>query len=494
MTVVPHEKIIVARDAPEPLRRPVPPPEPYPVEALGEVLSGAARALNRVVRSPMALCGQSVLAAASLAAQRLADVEIDGRRHPLSLWLQTIAESGERKSATDGPSLAAHRTVEQAGFDRYHKERLAHEADARAHALAVKSIEGKASKLTPAELKRQLLALGPPPPPLLPHLVCAEPTLEGLHKLLMYGTGALGLFSDEGAQFFGGFAMGKEHAAKTAGGLSGLWDRGEADRVRSGDGAHKLYGKRLSMHLMMQPVIAERVLSDPLLQGQGFLARCLIAWPDGTAGSRAYVAESLNADPAMAGYWKRMEKCLTAIPSLREGSRNELDPPVLRLTADAKAIWIRAHDAVECRMAPEGEYSTIRPWASKAAEQILRVAGVLSVIADTEARTIETASIEAGATLVDWYLSEVLRLVGVAELPPDIRAAESVLRWCRERGLRRVHSSLLVKDGPACVRVADRLHEAMRALERHGWAVPLDPGEIIDGRPRRHVWRLILED
>ncbi|TAL92302.1 MAG: DUF3987 domain-containing protein, partial [Rhodanobacter sp.] len=87
------------RTAPEPLRRPVPPPEPYPVAELGPILAPACESLRRVIQAPDAICGASLLAAASLAVQGLADVENSGRVTPLSLWLLTVAESGERKSA-----------------------------------------------------------------------------------------------------------------------------------------------------------------------------------------------------------------------------------------------------------------------------------------------------------------------------------------------------------------------------------------------------------
>jgi hypothetical protein len=48
----------------------------------------------------------------------------------------------------------------------------------------------------------------------------------------------LGLFHDDAGEFIGGHAMNKDNKMKTASGLSRLWDCGEFDRVRAGDGAH----------------------------------------------------------------------------------------------------------------------------------------------------------------------------------------------------------------------------------------------------------------
>ena len=91
---------------PEPLRRELEPPDPYPIDALGDLLAPTAQLLRRVIQSPAEICAQSVLAAATLSTQGHADVLIDGRRFPLSEFFVTVGESGVRKSATDVAALA----------------------------------------------------------------------------------------------------------------------------------------------------------------------------------------------------------------------------------------------------------------------------------------------------------------------------------------------------------------------------------------------------
>jgi putative DNA primase/helicase len=59
----------VVPEAPRPLMRELPPADPFPIDALGDVLAPAARAIQDRVRAPLAICGQSVLAAADLATQ-----------------------------------------------------------------------------------------------------------------------------------------------------------------------------------------------------------------------------------------------------------------------------------------------------------------------------------------------------------------------------------------------------------------------------------------
>ena len=100
--------------APEPLRRPVPPPRRYPIDALGPIIAPACAAIRRVIQAPHAVCAASLLAVASLATQALANVRMDELDTVLSLWFLTVAESGERKSAVDAVAMRALREVERA--------------------------------------------------------------------------------------------------------------------------------------------------------------------------------------------------------------------------------------------------------------------------------------------------------------------------------------------------------------------------------------------
>lgn len=469
-------------EGPEPLRRSTGQASPFPFDALGAVLGPAVAAVNEYVQAPLALCAQSALSVASLVAQRLYNVGIHGREHPLSLWLLTVAESGERKSAADAVLCREVKEWERVQYAAYKIERDAYLREADAFAKQ----EAKA-------VKAGLSAAEPPTPPLEATVITGEPTLEGLHKLLLKNRGWAGLLSDEGGQFIGGHAMSRDNMGKTMAGLSGLWDSGTADRVRGGDGVAKLYGKRVALHLMMQPVFAEELLSNPKASGQGFLARCLIAWPASTAGHRPYRAADVQADPRMQAFHARLSALLTVPEPMREGERNELEPRRLPLDDEATAYWIRAHDAIEVRQRPGGEYETIKAWASKAPEQVLRIAGVLTVLDRDHPEAIRLAEVKAAAALVDWYLAEALRLRGVASVPQEIRDAEAVLAWCRERGLESVHSADLVRLGPAAIRTADAVHAAMTVLERHGWAQRIEGGAVLDGKHRRHAWTITPE-
>src|SRR3954470_1373536 len=86
-----RESVLMAEDVrpepPRPLMRELPPADPFPVDALGDVLALAARAIYDRVQAPLAICGQSVLAAANLATQAHGDVVLPiggGQPKPIS--------------------------------------------------------------------------------------------------------------------------------------------------------------------------------------------------------------------------------------------------------------------------------------------------------------------------------------------------------------------------------------------------------------------------
>jgi hypothetical protein len=434
------------------------------------------------------MCGQSVLAAASLAVQAHADVEIDGRRELLSLYAFTVGDSGERKGAVDDQALAAHKEHERAAFDAYRWQLATHEIDFEAHAARRRAISREKDA---GAIRAALEELGAPPAaPAEPILLAAAPTIEGVHKLYASGRSSIGLFHSDAGEFLGGHAMNDENRMKSAAGLSRLWDCGEFDRIRAGDGLHKYFGRRLASHLMVQSVVAERVLSDEILVRQGLMARALIAWPASTIGDRPYVSVDLTRDPALLSYRARMQQLLKLAPSYREGTTNELEPRVIVLTAEARAEWIEIHDAIEADQRDGGAWASVRAWASKAAAQALRIAGVLTLTENPDAGVIDPEAIRRAAALVDHYLREAERLVGTASVSAEIRNAEALRDWCHRERITSLHSCAALQRGPSCIRSVDAFDRAIAVLERTNWAAQLEDGSVVDGKKRHRAWAI----
>src|SRR5262249_39934678 len=142
--------------------------------------------------------------------------------------------------------------------------------------------KGRGAKaLSRAEVKAKLDALGAAPTrPLEPTLTCDEPTIQGLERHFAVSRPSLGLFATEGGKFIAGHSMGDDHKIRTAASLSNLWDGYPIRRLRVADGSMFMPGRRLAMHLAVQPEIADIMLSDRELAAQGLLSRILVTFPD----------------------------------------------------------------------------------------------------------------------------------------------------------------------------------------------------------------------
>jgi len=477
----------------DPLPQPLTPekikPETYPLKALGSILGGAAHAIADGVQVSPAMAGQSILAAAALAAQPFANVIIDGRIYPLNLFCLTISESGDRKSGTDNVATLTHAKRQRELFENYKESYDSYLNECEAFKSARQQVLRSTSKQGREEIKKALMELGSPPKaPLTPTLICQEPTLEGLQKSFSGGQNSQGLFSDEGGTFFGGHAMNKENAQKSIAGLSTFWDGKDIHRLRAGEGeSMSIKNPRLSIHLMVQPVIAHRVLSDGLLSGQGFLARFLMAAPESLAGQRKYQEIDLTTNQAVMSYQQLMTRLLESEqPKDTDGT---LVPRNLQVTGEAKALWVDAYNEIEQALAPSGDYSEIKATAAKVAEQIARIAGVLTIIDDQNAEQVTGETMSRAIVLGDWYLTESLRLTKQGNAGAEYVTAQEVIQWIIKKDIEVITVNQ-VNKGTRKVKSAQHTREILLLLQENGWLIPLPSDIIFKGDKVRESWRL----
>jgi hypothetical protein len=456
-----------------------PAPFPFPFAALGPILGPAAKRIHEIVKAPDSICGHSMLAAAALMTQPYADIHIDGRIYPLSLFMLTVAESGDRKSAVDNIVLKPIRDFEKmlAKCCSQEKGNYKNKLDSwRSHRVQILKESNQSI------VEKALNALGLEPlAPLAPHILLEEPTYEGLVKLLALGQPSLGLFSDEGGRMFGGFSMSKESLLKTICGLSSLWDGKPVNRIRAGDENLLLYGRRFSMHLMIQEIILSDIQKNQLLTNQGMVARCLIVQPISNAGFRPYCEIDIAQDALIISFWQHAANLLDTPFPLVEGTQNELMPRQLMLDPEAKKIWISFHNVLDAELHPDGLWHPIRRTANKAAEQALRIAGVLTLTENIEAKSISLEILERAICLTQYYLNEALRISEMSFIDPDMALAQKVYKWMVNRYLENKQSIFSLQEiyqlaGPRGARKKENALRSMRIMEEQGWIYSLDNG------------------
>jgi hypothetical protein len=482
-------------EPPRPLRRQISAAESYPVDTLGNILGSAAKAIHEKIQAPQAVCAQSVLAAATLAVQGHADIELPiGQSRPLSAFFMTIATTGERKSSCDTEALRPVNNKEETLRAEYQTDLFQWQNRKEAWDRGRSEILKKQKKDTSQEhVAAQLDALGQSPePPLIPMLTCPEPTFEGICRYLMTGQPSIGVFSDEGGQFIGGHGMNDENRLKTAGAFCNLWDGKPVKRIRAGDGTVILPGRRVSVHLMAQPSVANVMLSNRLFEDQGLLSRFLFSAPDSTIGTRFSKNISPASLQALQSYDRKIAEILDVALPVKEGKPNELEPRKLTFDAEAGRIWTGFADEVEKNMAAGGKWEQIRGFANKLPEHAARLSGVLALVEDIQARTVRKDFLYAGMLLASYYAGEAQRLHEQGYVDPDIALAERLLNWlCNSWGHDLVSLPDIYQRGLNAISDKKTALRIVGILEEHGWLVRVQGGDLISGVRRKDVWRIV---
>jgi hypothetical protein len=271
--------------------------------------------------------------------------------------------------------------------------------------------------------------------------------------------------------------MSQEHRLKTAAEYSGIWDGEAIKRIRALDGVTVLHGRRLSMHIMVQPGAAATFFSDPILRDQGLLSRFLVAAPESIAGTRMYRDTSPSDETAIRRYGGLVLNLLETSWPLRE--RNELEPRSISMSAPAKEMWRRFFDEVEVQLKADGSLHGIKDAAAKSAEQAGRLAGVLAIVGDPAVTEINDVIMTDAVELSRWYVHEALRLHQAARTNPALLRAQRLLDWLDMRAEPETAFRDIVQFGPNEVRQKAAADDAVAVLVSHGWVTETNK------RPRR---------
>lgn len=130
--------------------------------------------------------------------------------------------------------------------------------------------------------------------------------------------------------------------------------------------------------------------------------------------------------------------------------------------------------------------------ASKAAEQAARIAGVMTLWRDLEAKRVEPVDMDNAIELARFYLLEAARLADAAQVSAAIDQADKLRRWLLESF---EESHVLVRDvvrrGPNSLRESLKAHAALVILEQHGWLIQLEKGTVVRVSARKEAWQIV---
>ncbi|WP_159981895.1 MULTISPECIES: YfjI family protein [unclassified Novosphingobium] len=469
-------------------------PEDYPLHALPPRLAECIQGLVDIVQIPTSIAAQAVLGACAIVAQTRIEIEMPtGEVIPSSLFLFTVAASGDRKSSCDKRALAPIYRREKEMREGFDARQQQFSVEKAAHDAAVSA--AKRGTKNRFQIQQALEDCGSPPvPPALPMLLVEEPTIEGIVKLLDEAYPSIGLFSDEGAQFLGGYSMQDEQQAKTGAMLSQLWDGKPIKRVRGTDVTKILDGRRMSLHLMVQPGVAMKLFGNKALRDQGMMSRMLITFPKSLKGQRLWKEASEKSRDDVAAYQSRLTSLLTGAFSRMDPETRQLEFSTVTLQPDARKLWIAFSDHLEKQQGPDGALAEVSDLASKMAQHALRLAAVISYFQGGEHVVRDGISVDAmnaGIALGQYYLSEAIRLFNAGSIDDDSDNAQALVEFIRKEKLDRVGKRWLSRNCPKPIRAAIVLKRALELLVEQGHLVAIGGGGDFKARGEKHSERTV---
>lgn len=486
---------IIKKEPPQPLRKQSINSLEFPVDKLPPLLRDAILALHDKIQAPIEICAQSVLATANLVVQGYANILLPiGQIRPISCFFLTIAESGERKSSCDNEVLKAIEYYENILRTQYDTDieswQNAYAAWERQRLIVLRKKDQHSDY---KNKKKDLDDIGKKPAmPLNPLILCPDPTFEGLCKLMSIGQPSIGLFSSEGGQFLSGYGMKEENKIRTVAALSDIWDGKAIKRVRAGDDILILKGRRLCMHLMVQPNIAANFLSDPALKDQGILSRILVAAPLSAAGKRLQRNLNPKTEKALSKFATKINAILATQLPIKQNCKNELSPRTLTLDEPGVTLFNEFADHVERNIADGQSLESIRGLANKLPEHAFRIAATIALAEDIHLESIKYEDLKIGIEVVTYYANEALRLFSEGIVDPDILQAEKLLFWLHNTW-KEDNISLpdVYQRGPTAINTKAKAKKTINILETHGWLVANENTVIVNNHRRKDTWKII---
>jgi hypothetical protein len=195
-----------------------------------------------------------------------------------------------------------------------------------------------------------------------------------------------------------------------------------------------------------------------------------------------------QARPNVADFTAKVLSILEMPYPLVEGTRNELNPRLLRFSAEAAKLYWAFADETEKAMAAGGEYETIKPFAAKLSEHAARLAAIIAAYRDIHVREIGCDDFLLGAHLAGYYAGEAKRILGSTLADPGLMLAQELLEWLSTvwKDKETVKARDIYTYGPNSFRSRATAIAAAKVLVAHGWLEPMK-GKRADQRE----WRIL---
>lgn len=448
----------------------------FPVGSLTPLMRNAVYDIVARFQVPFSLAAMSVIGLANTAEQFLVDVDRgNGVIRPISLYLITLAESGERKTSVFNDASrgmqSAIREISAIWGEAAKERKMLLETLAVEKRGLLKAIEkcartGKDSQ----HLKHKLSQLykDTPPEQRLPRILFQDATPQSILKILTRSCPTGGLVSDEAGTLLNGRTFADLPA------LNALWDGAPpiVDRSSDDNDEPKGWRVRFSMSLMIQPGVFEKFMQKrgSSAHDVGLLARALITTSVSTQGTRFNNSNGVSRE-GRNSFEERLN-FLTKL-TLQRAQQNESDRTILQLDEVAKHELSIFNYQIEQSIGLGGYLHPYRAFASKAAENALRLAATLHKF-ESDAAVIDVRCMLGAIAIMNYFLQQhcwhfgALNPAWIAE-----QDGKMLYQWLCARGSQKgtaeFSRSEILQYGPSQLRSRERLDPAIGFLVISGY-------------------------
>jgi hypothetical protein len=459
-------------------------PAPFPVDALPDAIKMPIIEAHENIQAPVSMIAASALSAMSLAIQSKIDVaRNDNLISPVSIYSMIIAESGDRKSSVDKAFTDSIRSYQNEIAEKnkplmqeYLSTLAIWQAERDGILRQIKQAAGS-DKVGKLRDKLKEIDQNEPTKPHNPKYLYQNFSIEGLRSGLSEWPSA-GIFSAEAGSVLGSYGMRKESVVDSTASLNCFWSGEQQTYTRLVSASGTLENCRMTLSVAIQQGALDDFLnqSGELARSIGLLARCLISCPESLQGTRMY-REPATDWPHVAAFNARIREILNQPDKFDDAGR--LKPDLMRLSPAAKAIWIAYYNAVESELKPSGDLIDVRDFASKSAEQAVRIAALIEYFG-TGKLEVSSETMTAATTLAGWYLLEARRYFGLIDMPEIEQNAVALEHWLKEhsKSAKFIEKQYAGKFCPYRLRKAGKLDESLQYLaERRRLMVCLMDGK-----------------
>lgn len=387
---------------------------PFPVHVFPQIIRNAVYEAEQQTQAPQALIAASVLGVISLACQNRIDVcRLNNLRSPVSLFLLTLADSGERKSTVDKLLMKPMYQLEEEWSKKYTQDLIVWRNEETVFNIEKKALMSKLKSdirrnkdhSTTNERLKVLLAASPKAPVRL-RQIYNDATPAAIKDSLCGRWRSIGLMSDEAGTIFDGYALNELPF------INKMWDGAMFPVERKSEPDKLIKDARMTLGLMIQPDVFKKGYLErkgDAAKGIGFFARCLICQPGSTQGNRQITSPVVSNEHLPVFHQRLIDIVNESIARNEENERQ-----CLRFSPEAEKHWLEFYNKVESEMGLLGFLSDFKDYASKMAENMARLAALLHYFSGDEG-DISIAAVKAAVDIMAWYIEEYIRLFSKKE-------------------------------------------------------------------------------